>query len=66
MFTLYNLYIIEVDHKNRNCYNYREFGYLTRNYKNKGIGYKIRERRRLEYRGNRNNEKIRIIEKENG
>jgi len=45
-------YTIEVNRRNRNCYNYRGFGYLARNYRNREIGNRIGKRRRLEYRGN--------------
>ena len=30
-----NLYIIDVDYRNRNCYNYGSFGYLARNCRNR-------------------------------
>ena len=33
--------------KNQNCYNYREFGHLARNYRNRRTG----NNRRLEYGG---------------
>ena len=39
---------------NRNCYNYREFGHLVRNCRNKEIGDRIEEGKKLEYK-NRNN-----------
>ena len=45
---------MEVDYGNRNCYNCRGFGHLTRNCRNRGIRDRIGENRRLEY-GNRNN-----------
>ena len=60
----YNLYVIKVDRENQNCYNYRGFGHLARNYRNRGTEGRIGERRRLEYR-NGNNRQRRIIE-ENG
>ena len=52
---------MEVDHRNRNCYNCGGFRYLARNYRNRGTGGRIRKGRRLEY-GNRNNGERRIIE----
>ena len=36
--------------ENRNCYNYGGFGYLTRNCRNREIGGRIGEDKRLEYR----------------
>jgi len=55
-------YAIEVD-KRRNCYNCRGF---ARHCRNRGTESRIRERRRLEYRRNKNNEEKRIIEEGNG
>jgi len=55
-------YAIEVDCRNRNCYNCGDFWHLARNYRNKEIKDKIGEGRRLEYG---NNEQKRTIEKEN-
>ena len=49
---LHNPYVIEVKCGNRNYYNYRGFGYLARNYRNRGIGGRIGEGRRLEYKEN--------------
>ena len=46
----WDLYTIEVDKGNQNCYNCRDFGHLARNCKNRGIRDKIGEDRRLEYR----------------
>ena len=63
-FTQYNSYAIDVDHKNRNCYNYRGFGYLARNCRNRGIGGRIREGRRLEYRNGNNRQRLMIEENE--
>jgi len=60
---LCNLYAMEVDHENRNCYICGGFGHLARNCRNRGIGGRIREGK-LEYRGN--NEQRKIIEGENG
>jgi len=52
---------MEIDRGNRNCYNYGYFGHLARNCKNSGIGGRIGEGRRLEYR-NRSNRQRRMIE----
>ena len=60
----YNLYVIDMNRRNCNCYNYGSFRYLARNCRNKGTGGRIREERRLEY-GNRNNKQRKMIEKEN-
>ena len=51
-FTPYNLYVIDVDCGNRNCYNCRGFGHLARNCRNKGTEGRIGEERRLEYKNN--------------
>jgi len=41
---------MDVDRReNRNCYNYGEFGHMAKNYRNKEIGNRIGDRRRLEY-----------------
>ena len=48
-----NLYAIDVDQKNKNCYNCGEFRHLAKNYRNRGIRNKIGEGRRLEYGNNR-------------
>ena len=48
------LYTIDVDRRNKNCYNCREFRHLARNCRNKDIGNRIGEGRRLEY-GQENN-----------
>jgi len=42
-------YVMNVD-RGRNCYNCGGFGHLARNYRNKGIGNRIGEGRRLEYK----------------
>jgi len=44
---------MNVNKRNKNCYNCRKFGHLVRNCRNRGIGNRIRERRRLEYREKR-------------
>ena len=49
-FVQYNLYTIEVDQENRNYYNCRGFGHLTRNCRNRGMGNRIGKDRRLKYR----------------
>jgi len=49
---------MNVDQRNRNCYNCREFGHLARNCRNRGLGNRIGKRRRLEYgQNNRGNNK---------
>ena len=58
-FAQYNSYAMNMDRKNQNCHNCGGFRHLARNYRNRGTGNKIRERKRLEYR------KRRIIEGEN-
>ena len=63
-FALYNPYTIDVDCRNQNCYNYREFEHLVRNCKNKETGDRIGEERRLEY-GNENNRQRGIIKEGN-
>ena len=40
-FASYNLYAMDVDRRNRNCYNYRGFKYLARNYRNRRTRGKI-------------------------
>ena len=47
-----NPYAMDVNKRNRNCYNYREFEHLARNCRNRRIGTRIRKRRRLEYENN--------------
>jgi len=51
---------MEVDRTNRNCYNYKNFGHMIRNCRNKRTEDKIREGRRLEYE-NENNGQRRMI-----
>jgi len=48
-FAQHNLYAIDVDWRNMNCYNCRRFGHLARNHKNRGMGNRIGEGKRLEY-----------------
>ena len=50
-----NLYAMDVNQENRNCYSCGGFGYLARNCRNRRTGNKIEEGRRLEY-GQGNNE----------
>ena len=40
---------MDVNRRNRNCYNCGEFGHLAKNYRNRGTGNRIGEGRRLEY-----------------
>ena len=49
-FAPHNLYAIDVDQENRNCYSCGGFGYLARNCKNRRIENKIEKSRRLEYK----------------
>ena len=44
-----NPYTMDVDRSNRNCYSCGGFGHLARNYRNRRIGDRIGEGRRLEY-----------------
>ena len=53
---------MKVDRENKNCYNYRRFGHLARNYRNKGTRDRIGERKKLEYSRNENNMQRRIEE----
>ena len=55
-----NLYAIDIDRGNRNCYSCQEFRHIARNCKNRETGNKIGKRRKLEYR------KRRMIEGRNG
>ena len=64
VFASCNLYTMEVDYENRNCYNCEEFGHLSRNCKNKEIGGRIGKSRKLKYR-NGNNGQRRASEREN-
>jgi len=52
-----NPYTMDVDRGNRNCYSYRGFGHLARNCRNRGIGNRNEEGKRLEYRNRRMIEK---------
>jgi len=45
-----NSYAIEIDRRNKNCYNCGRFGYLARNCSNRRIENRIGEGRRLEYK----------------
>ena len=56
-FALCNLYAMDVDQENRNCYSCGAFGHLARNCKNRGKENRIEEDRRLEYE-----QKLRIKE----
>ena len=44
---------MDIDRKNRNCYNCGEFGYLTRNCRNRRMENRIGKRKRLEFRERR-------------
>ena len=47
----HNLYAMDIDRsENRNYYNYRRFGYLARNCRNRRIRNRIEKGKRLEYR----------------
>ena len=58
-FVLCNLYTMNINRDNQNCYNCREFGHLARNYRNRRIGNRIGEGRRLEY-GQNNRQRLMI------
>jgi len=58
-FTQYNLYAIDTNQENRNCYSCGEFGHLVRNCRNRGMENRTRERRKLEY-GQNNEQKLMI------
>ena len=62
-FAQHNLYTIDVDQRNRNCYSCRGFGHLVRNCRNRRTENRIGEARRLEYRQN-NGQRL-MIEGEN-
>ena len=59
-FAQLNLYAMKVDRSNRNCYNCGGFGHLARHCRNRGIGNRIGEGRRLEYGSRENNGQRRI------
>jgi len=61
-----NPYTMDVNRReNQNCYNCREFEHLVRNCRNREMGGKIKQGRRLEYGENESNGQRRI-EEENG
>jgi len=62
-FALHNLYVIEVDHENQNCYNCGKFKHIARYCRNQRN--RIGKERRLEY-GNGNNRERRMIKRGNG
>jgi len=45
-----NPYTMEVNRRNKNCYNCGGFKHLVRNYKNRGTENRIGKERRLEYK----------------
>ena len=49
-----NLYAMDMNQENRNCYSCGGFGYLARNCRNRRTGNRIEEGRRLEYRQGNN------------
>ena len=53
----YNPYVMDVNRRNINCYNYRGFGHMVRNCRNRRIGDRIGEERRLEYKDGNNRHK---------
>jgi len=61
-FAQQNLYAMEVDKSNRNCYSCGGFGHLARNCRNRGAENRIGKGRRLEYDGNGNNGQRRMME----
>ena len=60
-FAQHNLYTMDMDYKNQNCYNYRRFGHLARNYRNRRTENRIGEEKRLEYRERRENKQDRNL-----
>ena len=52
-FAQHNPYAMNMDYRNLNCYNCGGFGYLARNCRNRGIGNRIGEGRKLEYKERR-------------
>jgi len=56
---------MDMDRKEgRNCYNCGGFGHITRHCKNKGVGNRIGERRRLEYGRNKRQRRIEEVNRE--
>ena len=43
---------MDVDRRNRNYYNCKDFGHLARNYRNRETRDRIKKGKRLEYKGN--------------
>ena len=52
-FALCNLYAINLNKGNRNCYNCGGFGHLARSCRNRNKGNRIGKRRRLKYGNNK-------------
>ena len=61
-----NLYAININRReNRNCYSCEDSGHLARNCRNRRTGNRIGEGRRLEYRGNERQGRVKEGNREN-
>jgi len=58
-FAQHNPYTMDIDRRNRNYYSCGRFGYLARNYRNRGIENRIGKGRRAEY-GQDHGKRLRI------